>query len=120
MMRDVCPRRHPSQRQHTLRRGVTGCCDAGRPHRDPHIGDKWYVSHEEWPNSHYPPWAHGPGALAPLNPTHRIHGVDAGMQAWRCICIHCDAMHLFACPGSCQADADPEAGSILASVNVQA
>ncbi|KAL6899290.1 hypothetical protein ACP4OV_005948 [Aristida adscensionis] len=30
-----------------------------RPHRNPE--SKWYISHEEWPEEKYPPWAHGPG-----------------------------------------------------------
>ncbi|KAJ8761000.1 hypothetical protein K2173_022038 [Erythroxylum novogranatense] len=30
-----------------------------RPHRNP--DSKWYISNEEWPESKYPPWAHGPG-----------------------------------------------------------
>ncbi|KAH9740124.1 beta-1,3-galactosyltransferase galt1 [Citrus sinensis] len=30
-----------------------------RPHRSP--DSKWYISPEEWPESSYPPWAHGPG-----------------------------------------------------------
>ncbi|KAJ4707440.1 Beta-1,3-galactosyltransferase [Melia azedarach] len=30
-----------------------------RPHRSP--DSKWYISPEEWPQSIYPPWAHGPG-----------------------------------------------------------
>ncbi|OEL15544.1 Beta-1,3-galactosyltransferase GALT1 [Dichanthelium oligosanthes] len=32
--------------------------DSG-PHRNPE--SKWYISHEEWPEEKYPPWAHGPG-----------------------------------------------------------
>ncbi|KAI9126417.1 hypothetical protein K1719_002838 [Acacia pycnantha] len=30
-----------------------------RPHRS--TDSKWYISPEEWPDSTYPPWAHGPG-----------------------------------------------------------
>ncbi|OAY60174.1 beta-1,3-galactosyltransferase GALT1 [Manihot esculenta] len=30
-----------------------------QPHRNPN--SKWYISIEEWPESSYPPWAHGPG-----------------------------------------------------------
>ncbi|KAF2299466.1 hypothetical protein GH714_032048 [Hevea brasiliensis] len=30
-----------------------------QPHRNPN--SKWYISVEEWPESFYPPWAHGPG-----------------------------------------------------------
>ncbi|KDP27154.1 hypothetical protein JCGZ_19853 [Jatropha curcas] len=30
-----------------------------QPHRNPN--SKWYISIEEWPESYYPPWAHGPG-----------------------------------------------------------
>ncbi|KAF7828048.1 beta-1,3-galactosyltransferase GALT1 [Senna tora] len=30
-----------------------------RPHRN--TDSKWYISSEEWPESTYPPWAHGPG-----------------------------------------------------------
>ncbi|XP_048229647.1 beta-1,3-galactosyltransferase GALT1 [Ricinus communis] len=30
-----------------------------QPHRNPF--SKWYISLEEWPESFYPPWAHGPG-----------------------------------------------------------
>ncbi|XP_050226262.1 beta-1,3-galactosyltransferase GALT1-like [Mercurialis annua] len=30
-----------------------------QPHRD--LSSKWYISPEEWPESSYPPWAHGPG-----------------------------------------------------------
>lgn len=33
----------------------------GRPHRVQNIADKWYVSEQDWPTEHYPPWAHGPG-----------------------------------------------------------
>ncbi|XP_057979600.1 beta-1,3-galactosyltransferase GALT1-like isoform X2 [Malania oleifera] len=29
------------------------------PHRSP--SSKWYISHEEWAEETYPPWAHGPG-----------------------------------------------------------
>ncbi|PIN13778.1 Galactosyltransferase [Handroanthus impetiginosus] len=29
------------------------------PHRNP--DSKWYISHEEWPEDRYPPFAHGPG-----------------------------------------------------------
>uniref|UniRef100_A0A7N0V7G5 Galectin domain-containing protein n=1 Tax=Kalanchoe fedtschenkoi TaxID=63787 RepID=A0A7N0V7G5_KALFE len=30
-----------------------------QPNRDP--DSKWFISREEWPDEHYPPWAHGPG-----------------------------------------------------------
>ncbi|CAN0896563.1 Beta-1,3-galactosyltransferase GALT1 [Linum grandiflorum] len=30
-----------------------------QPHRNP--DSKWYISNEEWRESKYPPWAHGPG-----------------------------------------------------------
>ncbi|XP_010937161.1 beta-1,3-galactosyltransferase GALT1 [Elaeis guineensis] len=32
---------------------------ASQPHRN--VDSKWYISHEEWPENKYPPWAHGPG-----------------------------------------------------------
>ncbi|XP_047960173.1 hydroxyproline O-galactosyltransferase GALT3 [Salvia hispanica] len=31
------------------------------PNRDK--DNKWFISEEEWPNSTYPPWAHGPGYI---------------------------------------------------------
>lgn len=30
-----------------------------QPHRNP--DSKWFISHEEWAEDKYPPWAHGPG-----------------------------------------------------------
>lgn len=68
----------------------------GRPHRINTAADKWYVSKEEWPDDHYPPWAHGPGytltsdlvkeiasgAAAAASPNGMFKLEDIAMGSW--------------------------------------
>ncbi|KAM7269183.1 hypothetical protein ACFE04_024680 [Oxalis oulophora] len=42
-----------------------------QPHRNP--DSKWFISHEEWPEDTYPPWAHGPGYAVSRDIAKAIH-----------------------------------------------
>lgn len=42
-----------------------------RPHRS--TDSKWYISHEEWPEDSYPPWAHGPGYVVSHDIASAVH-----------------------------------------------
>ncbi|KAK6931238.1 Galectin, carbohydrate recognition domain [Dillenia turbinata] len=42
-----------------------------KPHRNP--DSKWYISPEEWPETNYPPWAHGPGYVVSCDVSKAIY-----------------------------------------------
>ncbi|CAA7401936.1 unnamed protein product [Spirodela intermedia] len=62
-----------SLHQGNVTRGLLfGSVDSdSRPQRS--ADSKWYITHEEWPEEKYPPWAHGPGYVVSKDVAEYVH-----------------------------------------------